>query len=85
MFVIVSDEYPLPLLFFSGLPEALHLLHYKRPDILSRLQIIMADNGESVETASPNHNSEMGKTSTKRRKRDKDRTRVSRACDSCKR
>jgi hypothetical protein len=45
----------------------------------------MADNGESVETASPNHNSEMGKTSTKRRKRDKDRTRVSRACDSCKR
>jgi len=57
----------------------------------SKLQIIMADNRESIQISSPNDDSETREdnhdfqTPGKRRKKDVDRTRVSRACDRCKR
>jgi hypothetical protein len=59
----------------------------------SKPQIIMADNRESIHISSPNDNSETREDnhdsqtppSGKRRKKDIDRTRVSRACDRCKR
>jgi hypothetical protein len=51
----------------------------------------MADNRESIQIFSPNNDSETREDNHdfqapgKRRKRDVDRTRVSRACDKCKR
>jgi Fungal Zn(2)-Cys(6) binuclear cluster domain len=59
----------------------------------SKPQILMADNRESIQVSSPNNDSETREEthdfqtppSGKRRKKDIDRTRVSRACDRCKR